>query len=95
MPPIGLHSQNSRIKARLDSNVYVLRSADSGMIRVHTRLNAGRAITLCCSANSASRPRSISTAAPTLVPRAESMALGTHRLPMKPMAYRNVAKNTA
>ena len=64
-------------------------------MRVHTRLNAGRAITLCCTANSASRPRSISTAMPTEMVRGESMALGTQRLPMKPMAYRKVAKNTA
>ena len=46
-PPIGSQNANNAIRARLESSVYVLRSASLGMMRVHQRLNAGRAITLC------------------------------------------------
>jgi hypothetical protein len=64
----------------------VLRSAGSGTNFVHQRLNAGRAITLCWSANKVSSPRStsrLSTRPPTTGP---SMLRGTNALPTKPMA---------
>ena len=46
-PPIGCHFQNSKSKAALESNTYVLRSTALGTILVHAALNHGRAITLC------------------------------------------------
>jgi hypothetical protein len=93
--PIGRHCQKSSNRARLDSSVYVLRSMTVGTMRVHQRLNAGRAITLCCSANNASSARLTASASPRPLLGTESIDRGTTRLPRKPIAYRNVAKNTA
>ena len=58
----------------------MLRSASCGMMRVHQRLNAGRAITLCWIANRPSRPALISSATPSDVSRAESIDFGTHEV---------------
>jgi hypothetical protein len=64
----------------------VLRSAAAGTMVVHHRLNAGRAITLCCTEKSASSARFTANATPKDTSRGESMDFGTHRLPMKPTA---------
>ena len=69
----------------------MLRSIEVGTIRVHQRLNAGRAITLCWTANTSSRATSTtsetasgSPAAPAARPR--SIDFGTTRFPTKPIA---------
>ena len=58
----------------------MLRSAASGTMRVHQRLNAGRAITLCWTANRPSSPRSMSRAVRNGTSRAESIDFGTHEV---------------
>jgi len=58
-------------------------------------LKAGRAITLCCTANRPSSSTSISSARPSGSVGPLSMVTGTPKPPMKPMAYRKVAKKMA
>src|SRR5580704_19428433 len=55
VPAIGCHCQQSSASARLAKSTYVLRSTDLDTVRVHQRLNAGRAMTLCCTAKSPRR----------------------------------------
>ena len=73
----------------------MLRSIAGAGNRVSQRLNAGRAMPLCWMANRLSKARSIARLCPKLPPEGESMDRGTPNPPMNPMAYRNVAKNTA
>ena len=73
----------------------MLRSTTGDTTLVNTRLNAGRAMMLCCSANSASNAASISSAVCHGPSAGESIDFGTPKLPTKPMAYRNVAKKIA
>ena len=68
----------------------MLRSAASGITRVIRRLNPGRAMMLCCSAKTVSSPTSISSASRHDPVPGESRDLGTPKLPIKPIAYRNV-----
>ena len=77
MPPIARHCQNISSKAALESNTYVLLSTGSGTKRVHARLNHGRAMMLCCSANSASKPPSIAKATQIEPAGLESIDFGT------------------
>ena len=58
------HCQNSRASAKLERRTDVLRSIVLGTNRVHRRLNAGRAIMLCCTAN---RPSSSTLTTSALV----------------------------
>ena len=62
--------------ARLEARTKVLRSTAAGTHRVHRRLNQGRAITLCWTANRPSSPASTSTAAQDRAGRAVVDALG-------------------
>ena len=78
------HCQNSRTRTRLAASTYVLRSMGSGTMRVHHALNAGRAITLCCSAKSVTSTTSMSTAQPTGATMALSTLRGTSP-PTKPI----------
>jgi len=48
---IGRHCHISDASARLAASTKLLRSIGTGTMRVHQRLNAGRAITLCCRPN--------------------------------------------
>jgi hypothetical protein len=73
----------------------VLRSIGSGTNRAHQRLNAGRAITLCCTANSASSPRFTTTASLTAPGEPLSIDFGTNTLLMKPMKYSSVDSEAA
>jgi hypothetical protein len=84
MPPSGCQYANSAINARLESNTYVLRSAGSATMRVHARLNHGRAITLCCTAKIPSNSTSIPSADRNGIRPGESIVLGTTRFPIKP-----------
>jgi hypothetical protein len=51
-------------------------------------------MTLCWVANRPSSSTFTTTASPTGTTAPESMDVGTTRLPTKPMAYKNVPKNT-
>jgi hypothetical protein len=63
-----------------------VRSTADGTNRVHQRLNAGRAITLCWTAKSPRSSVSMTTAA-TMGPGSPlSMVFGTGKLPTKAMA---------
>src|SRR5262245_175704 len=84
IPPSGCHCQNSTKSAALDRSTYVLRSAGSGTNRVSQRLNPGRAIPLCCTANSASSPTSITKAAVSDPWRGPSNWVGVRNPPMNP-----------
>jgi hypothetical protein len=84
-PPSGRHCQKRRISARLLASTYVLRSTGSGTMRVHTRLKAGRAITLCCTAKRPRRPRFTSSDVPSGLTGGASMPWGT-KLPTNPAA---------
>jgi hypothetical protein len=55
----------------------VLRSIDGGTNRVHQRLNHGRAMTLCCTANRPRSAASIATASATADSGPSSTPLGT------------------
>jgi hypothetical protein len=70
IPPIGRHSQNSSASTRHAASTNVDRSAGCGTIRVQRRLNHGRAITVCCTANSISSHTSMpaATGTPARVP---------------------------
>src|SRR5262249_47136798 len=83
---IGRHCQNSRINAKLASRTYVLRSIETGTKRVHQRLNGGRALTLCCTANSDISRRVMISACTTGAAGPLSMVLGTARPETKLMA---------
>src|SRR5262245_28148166 len=52
MVGIGAHWQKRRMRARVASSTYVLRSIETGTNCVHQRLNDFLAMTLCCTANS-------------------------------------------
>src|SRR5687767_3625951 len=93
-PPIGRHCQNRSSRAQLENRTYVLRSAGSGTIFVQARLNQGRAIMLCCSANTASRAVLTASAVDMGPLGPESIDFGTPKFPRKPIAYNNEAKNT-
>ena len=58
------HCHISRMVTTFEAKTYVLRSIGSGIMRVQTRLNAGRAMTECCTANNASSSTSITIASP-------------------------------
>ncbi|MNR50679.1 hypothetical protein D3C85_1702340 [compost metagenome] len=74
----------------------MLRSAASGTKPTHQRLNTGRAIRLCCTANAASSRISMVRACSVGSWGAPSSVRGSSgQLPTKAMAYRKVAKNTA
>src|SRR5262245_15863041 len=85
-PPSGCHCQNSTKRAALDRSTYVLRSAGSGTKRVSHRLKAGRAIPLCCTANSASSPTLIARAAASDPWRGPSNCVGVRNPPTNPTA---------
>src|SRR5690242_19443939 len=88
---IGRHCQNNRIRTRLDSRTYVLRSIAVGTNCVHQRLNAGRAMRLCWMANNPNKMESIINAsADNVAADPLSMDFGTTMLPTKPIEYRNV-----
>jgi hypothetical protein len=55
-------------------------------IRVHQRLNPGRAITLCCTANKPSNITSMTTLSLSGPTVPESIDFGTIRLPANPIA---------
>jgi hypothetical protein len=86
MPGIGRHCQNVRIRIRLASKTYVLRSIGSGITFVQASLNHGRAMTECCSANIASTDILINSDMPKSPSAPESIDFGTSRLPTKPIA---------
>ncbi len=76
-PPTGRQAQNTRASARLAASTNVARSAGPGTARVSQRLNPGRAMTVCCAANSASNPTSMATASGQPDRTPASMSLGT------------------
>src|SRR4051812_44627842 len=82
----GRHCQKIRPRQALDRRTNVLRSIDLGMIRVHQRLKAGRAMTVCWATKAASsavlinRERTSGPGVPV------SIDLGTPQLPTKPIA---------
>ena len=84
-PGIGRHCQARRHSSRLVTNTKVLRSTCSGMMVVHQRLKADRAMIVCWMAKSASRPRLTATAIPMGPGTPESRVLGTPKPPMKPI----------
>jgi len=86
VPPAGRHSQNSSASSRLAHSTYVARSAGTGTSRVQRRLNHGRAITVCWTANSDSNSRSTATARGQGERGPWSMPLGTPAPAKKPMA---------
>src|SRR5690606_11835930 len=94
-PPNGCQNQNSNSRHKLANKTYVLLSMGSGTMRVHQRLNAGRAMMLCCNANSVSSVASTSNAYFSGISGTLSMCFGTTRALTKPTAEQNVAKNTA
>ena len=53
------HCHINKMLTMFATRTYVLRSIGCGMMRVHTCLKAGRAITECCTANSAISAKSI------------------------------------
>ena len=85
-PPTGRQAQNSRASARLAARTNVARSAGPGTTRVSQRLNHGRAMTVCCTANSASKPRSMATASGQPERTPSSMSLGTAKPAKNPTA---------
>jgi len=91
VPASGRHPLNSRSSAMLARSTKVLRSMTGGTMRVHQRLKAGRAITLCWMAkmpsSSTSMSRESSSGSP-LAPggKPKSTDFGTSRLPTKPIA---------
>ena len=64
----------------------MLLSTAAGMTLVSSRLNPGRAITLCCTANSDSNPRSIASAVGQGSVGPESSDFGTTMFPRNPIA---------
>ena len=91
----GRHSQNTSASTRLAHSTNVARSAGAGTRRVHARLNHGRAITVCCAANSSSNAASIEAAAGQAERVPSSMFLGTPKSAKKPIAYPSMRrKNT-
>jgi hypothetical protein len=86
VPLTGRHSQNSSASARLAAKTKVARSAGGGTTRVQARLNHGRAITVCWTANSDSSSKSMTTAAAAASCGPWSMPLGTPASAKKPTA---------
>ncbi len=64
-------------------------------MRVHQRLNAGRAITLCCTANRPSNSRFTIKASASGTEAPLSIVFGTATLPTKAIAYRKVTRKKA
>ena len=58
------------------------------------RLKNGRAITLCCTAKSASSATSIASASANGSSGSESIDFGTPKFPMNPIRYTKVPRNT-
>ena len=79
--------------AAVANTTKVLRSTDFGTIRVHQRLKPWRAITLCWTAKTPSRTTLTIRASSSGPGVPESIVFGTMKLPIKAMAYANVAKN--
>ena len=81
----GRHCQNKSPRTRAVKKTYVVRSAGSVTIRVQRRLNAGRAMMLCCRANNPNKsPSTINALIPS--PTAPlSIDLGTSQSPTNPM----------
>jgi hypothetical protein len=74
------------MSATLEKSTYVERSRAGGTMRVQRSLNQRRAITLCCTANNASRPASMAIAVASGAVRGPSSVVGTTNPPMKPIA---------
>lgn len=70
----------------VEGNTYMLRSAAGGIQRVSQRLNGARAMMLCCSANSVSKPRLMASAGQRGSLGAPSRVVGTPKPPTKPSA---------
>ena len=85
-PPTGRQAQNSRASARVAASTNVARSAGPGTTRVSQRLNHERAMTVCCTANSASNPTSMATASGQPERTPSSMSLGTAKPAKNPTA---------
>jgi hypothetical protein len=73
-----------------ETKTYVLRSIGSGMMRVQTRLKAGRAITECCTPNKVSSNTSIRIALLVGPETVESIDLNIKKSPTKPAIQANV-----
>ena len=86
VPSIGRHSQNSSTRTRFAARTNVARSAGAGTIRVHRRLNHGRAITVCWIANRSRSSTSMPTASGSEVCGPSSIPFGTPKPPKKPTA---------
>jgi hypothetical protein len=82
----GRHCHSISATARVAASTYVLRSIDGGTIRVHRRLNHGRAITLCCAANSPSSAPSTTNANQTGPASPSSTPVGTPTPARNPIA---------
>jgi len=85
-PPIGRQSQNSSANASAAHSTNVARSAATGTSRVQRRLNHGRAITVCWTANNESSTTSITAATGAGPPAPPSMPLGTPTSAKNPIA---------
>ena len=86
VPSIGCQSQNTSTRARFAARTNVARSAGGGTMRVQWRLNHGRAITVCWTANSSRSSTSIPTASGTEARGPSSIALGTPKPAKNPTA---------
>jgi hypothetical protein len=82
--PHDRHCHISSASAAHETSTYVLRSIGAGTSRVHTRLNAGRAIAECDRPKASSSPAFTITAVVTGVEVGASMLFGTRRFPVKP-----------
>lgn len=86
IPPTGRHCQNSSASSKLAHSTNVDRSAGAGNRRAQRRLNQGRAITLCWTANSSNSSRSAAIASGQAEGVPLSMPVGTPASAKKPIA---------
>src|SRR5229473_1965713 len=92
---IGRHAAAMSRSKREETSTNVLRWAASGTRRAKARLNPARAITLCCTPKSATRPTSRAAAASGGVSGPTSIERGRPRFSMKPMKTANAPRKIA